>query len=349
MSIQHLPVFGICGHSGSGKTTLIEQLLPRLRSRGLRVAVIKHSTHHVNVDTPGKDSDRFYNAGADVLLQGPDQSFLRSHQGGQTGLAGVVETLADAYDLVLIEGHKNYDAPKIWLLSEGPQLPPANLTEVAGVLSWSSERLPAALEILERFLQERCRQTPVLGCVLIGGKSTRMGRPKHLLAQDRKTWLELIVDRLAQVTQNVCIVGNGDLPEGLRLHVRLPDVPGVAGPLAGLLAAMRWAPRASWLVAACDLPRLSVEALQWILSTRQPGVWATIPACPGPDDLQPLLAHYDFRSRLLLEEMAAGGNARLHSIASYPNVARPLVPQELVSAWTNVNTAPELKSIADNI
>ncbi|VEB43226.1 Molybdopterin-guanine dinucleotide biosynthesis protein B [Chromobacterium violaceum] len=56
-------VLGICGYSGSGKTTLLEALLPLLGRRGLRVSVIKHSHHDVELDTPGKDSFRHRRAG----------------------------------------------------------------------------------------------------------------------------------------------------------------------------------------------------------------------------------------------------------------------------------------------
>jgi len=58
------PVFIFVGHSGSGKTTLIEKLLRELSGRGLRVATIKHAHHKVVLDTPGKDSWRYKQAGA---------------------------------------------------------------------------------------------------------------------------------------------------------------------------------------------------------------------------------------------------------------------------------------------
>jgi len=71
------PVVGVCGYSGAGKTTLIESLIPVLRQEGLSVAVVKHDAHGLSVDSRGKDSDRFYRAGADVLAHGFSQSFVR--------------------------------------------------------------------------------------------------------------------------------------------------------------------------------------------------------------------------------------------------------------------------------
>ena len=59
-----MKVVGFAGFSGSGKTTLIEQLIPVLRSRGLRVSVVKHAHHRFDIDHPGKDSYRHRQAGA---------------------------------------------------------------------------------------------------------------------------------------------------------------------------------------------------------------------------------------------------------------------------------------------
>jgi len=61
-------VFIFVGHSGCGKTTLIEKLLRELSGRGLRVAVIKHAHHRVVLDTPGKDSWRYKQAGAAISM-----------------------------------------------------------------------------------------------------------------------------------------------------------------------------------------------------------------------------------------------------------------------------------------
>ena len=181
---------------------------------------------------------------------------------------------------------------------------PANLP-VLGICGRSGSGKTA---LIEQILPRLWFKTPVLGCVLIGGKSSRMGRPKHLLRKSGKTWLQRTVESLLPLTERVVVLGKGAVPDGLKCLVRLDDVPDAEGPMAGLLSAMRWAPRASWLVAACDLPDLMPEAMTWLLNTRRPGAWATVPMVSGRP--QPLLAHYDFRARCLLEDMAAvGGSA----------------------------------------
>ena len=72
------PVVGFVGASGSGKTTLITAVLPPLRARGLRVAVLKHAHCGFDMDRPGKDSFRVREAGAAEVHAGNAPSVVGS-------------------------------------------------------------------------------------------------------------------------------------------------------------------------------------------------------------------------------------------------------------------------------
>ena len=60
-------IISVVGWHNSGKTTFIERLVPALKARGLRVAVIKHSGGGFELDHPGTDTWRFQQAGSDVV------------------------------------------------------------------------------------------------------------------------------------------------------------------------------------------------------------------------------------------------------------------------------------------
>lgn len=345
----NLPILGICGYSGAGKTTLIEAMLPELIDRGLRVAVVKHDCRNPVVDCPGRDSDRLYRAGADLFLFG-GEAFFRLHGDDGAGLVFQLRRLARHYDLVLVEGHAQTPIPKIWLLAEGEMEAPAETADVLAVFARDGQWAARIFAFLLQWLQDIWLQTPVWACVLIGGRSSRMGRPKHLIekeeARDQATWLEHTVGLLQPLIGDRMVVSGGGLvPESLSLVPRLPDIPEVGGPLTGILAAMRWQPEVSWLLVACDMPDISAEAVNWLLSLRRPGCWGTVPCLHEDGYLEPLLAHYDHRCGPLFEQLLTAGSLRMSLIARHGKIETPLVPATLRSSWRNINTPGELAAL----
>jgi molybdopterin-guanine dinucleotide biosynthesis protein MobB len=148
---KHLPLLAVCGHSGSGKTTLIEAATRRLRRRGLAVAVVKHDVHGVDVDRPGKDSDRIFRSGADVFLQGPGERLARLHSGS-------FAELLQRYDLVLVEGGKRGPLPKVWLLGPRESNPPRGIGKILAVLPRGMKRLEAFMAILDDRLRRNLKR-----------------------------------------------------------------------------------------------------------------------------------------------------------------------------------------------
>ncbi len=112
-----MKVISIVGHSGSGKTTLIEKLIRELTLLGLRVATIKHAHHTVQLDTPGKDSWRYTQAGAAVsmLVTGEGLQMVATNVAEREPQKLAQRFLGDA-DLVLAEGFSNAGGKKIEVL-----------------------------------------------------------------------------------------------------------------------------------------------------------------------------------------------------------------------------------------
>jgi molybdopterin-guanine dinucleotide biosynthesis protein B len=112
-----LPVLGFAAFSGSGKTTLLESVIPLLKQSGIRLALIKHSHHDFEMDTPGKDSDRLRKAGASqVLLASKHRTaWIREGDGlTEPDLMELLERVDTAnLDLLLVEGFRDEPIPKI--------------------------------------------------------------------------------------------------------------------------------------------------------------------------------------------------------------------------------------------
>lgn len=195
---------------------------------------------------------------------------------------------------------------------------------------------------------EQTMSAPVWGCVLIGGKSSRMGQPKHLLYREDRTWIERTVALLRLCVEQVIIAGAGSLPSSCAGILRVDDIVGLEGPLTGILAAFRRYPDVSWLVAACDLPDLAAGALQWLLANRAPGVLAVLPDLAGDGRVEPLLAYYDRQCQPLLETMAATGQLRMQWLRQATGVITPQPPPALRPSWRNINTPQELGQLAQH-
>jgi molybdopterin-guanine dinucleotide biosynthesis protein B len=112
-----LPIVGFVAYSGTGKTTLIEQLITFLTERSYKVSVIKHTHHHFDIDKPGKDSYRHREAGASEVLMISDQRWVLMHELRQNPEPTIEQQLGmlSPCDLVIVEGFKNANIPKIEL------------------------------------------------------------------------------------------------------------------------------------------------------------------------------------------------------------------------------------------
>ena len=110
-----MKIFGFAGWSGSGKTTLIEQLVPRLTRRGLKVSLIKHAHHKFDIDHPGRDSYRHREAGCTEVVIVSEKRWAIMHE-----LRGEPEPTLEEQtrrlspcDLLLVEGYKFHPIPKL--------------------------------------------------------------------------------------------------------------------------------------------------------------------------------------------------------------------------------------------
>jgi molybdopterin-guanine dinucleotide biosynthesis protein MobB len=340
--LAHTPVFGICGYSGAGKTTLIVEIVRRLRARGLATLVIKHDAHGLTIDRRGKDSQRFFDAGADVLARDPVQSFLRLRQGDHEALAELVGRFQRDYDIILVEGHKTTALPrKLWLRRHGRDSAPRSCGPVALDLRRDQDRVSATWAWIEEGLEEIHRSVPTLVGILVGGGSRRMGQSKHLLTLRGRTWLSHIVAAAKEVSNGVVLLGGGQVPRSCLSLPRLPDAHGLAGPLAGMDAALRWRPDAHWVFLACDSPLVTSEALRWLKDQARPGIWAVQARIAEGKASDPFPGWYDFRVARALE--SARGPSWL---AGHPRTATPLLPDQFQAAWLNCNTPAQARRLA---
>ena len=128
----------IVGRQNHGKTSLTAELVEEFRRRGLRVGTIKHSSHAHELDTPGKDSFRHRQAGANpAAVVTKNLIGLYLPPDAETGFCDQLAPMFAACDLVLIEGHIDGSGIKIevWREALGDSCLAAERDDIAAVVT----------------------------------------------------------------------------------------------------------------------------------------------------------------------------------------------------------------------
>ncbi len=139
------------GPSSSGKTTLILKVARRLiHENGLKVAIVKNDPKDkARFDVPGKDSYKFSDTGAEVIVTSPTRTTYFSQK--QQSLDEIIELFGD-FDILLVEGLKNLPLPRISIFRESidkEYLPYMNALAIDGSINRIDYDLPQGLDVLD--------------------------------------------------------------------------------------------------------------------------------------------------------------------------------------------------------
>jgi molybdopterin-guanine dinucleotide biosynthesis protein A len=185
-----------------------------------------------------------------------------------------------------------------------------------------------------------------LGLVLAGGLARRMGGgDKPLVKIAGATILERVLERLGPQCVRLIINANGDPARfaATGLAVVADDVPGFAGPLAGILAALDWtaanAPQTAWVASVPgDCPFLPPDLVARLHAAR--GAAGTPLACARSGEwrhpvvgLWPIALRADLR-RAVVDE----GLRKIEIWTARHGVAIADWPVDPVDPFFNVNT-----------
>lgn len=112
------PILRILGKSGSGKTTFISSLIKLLPC--LKISVLKHTRHHLDLPNPSKDTGRHFISGAKMVAGLSDKSGeIFFQEPSLISFSDIINLFSEKSDLVLVEGARDKDLPTI-LLGELP-------------------------------------------------------------------------------------------------------------------------------------------------------------------------------------------------------------------------------------
>lgn len=167
------PVVCIVGRSNVGKTTLVTKLVSEFKKRGYRVATLKHSPRGFELDQAEKDSWRHIKSGSDVVvISSARQLAMLRPQDHDASLEEILDLIGENFDVVLAEGFKKANAPKIEVSRKGANADPmcypeqliAIVTDLpvdAGMPCFSFEDIPSIANLIEE--QVMGRRPPAAG------------------------------------------------------------------------------------------------------------------------------------------------------------------------------------------
>ncbi|WP_028375462.1 molybdenum cofactor guanylyltransferase [Leeuwenhoekiella sp. MAR_2009_132] len=133
--------------------------------------------------------------------------------------------------------------------------------------------------------------------ILCGGKSTRMLSEKGLVELQDKTFVEHIINTLQKIKLSIFLVTENPSYTYLGIPT-MPDIYKEKGPLGGIYAALKHTDAAQILILSCDIPLLSMETLQTLLSSDFTNYEITFASAEGR--WHPLIGIY---SRTLLPDI----------------------------------------------
>lgn len=139
------------GPSNSGKTTLILKVARKLiHEHGKEVAIVKNDPKDkARFDVEGKDSYKFSDTGAEVIVTSPTRTTLFSQRHHE--LDDIVALFGD-FDILLVEGLKNLPLPRISIFRgqlDTDYFPYMNALAIDDTIDPTKYDLPEGIAVLD--------------------------------------------------------------------------------------------------------------------------------------------------------------------------------------------------------
>jgi molybdopterin-guanine dinucleotide biosynthesis protein A len=181
--------------------------------------------------------------------------------------------------------------------------------------------------------------------IMAGGRSRRMGRDKAFVEIDGVPMLERVAVAALGTGLPVIVVGR-ERPEFWRYDEvrfvvdRVPD----RGPLGGLATALEFAGM-SVLALACDMPFMTVEALNWLIGVARDGYAEDGVVVISDGKMQPLFAAYGHSVLPIIEALLARDEYSMRELIGRGTFKRVNVPERLARCMMNVNVWDDIERI----
>ncbi len=150
------------------------------------------------------------------------------------------------------------------------------------------------------------------GLILLGGESTRMQQPKHLIEYHNQAQFQYLNDLLLLYCEEVFFSSNLEQTFYSNPSKNLHDLSKYKGhgPISGLLSALEQT-QSPLLVLPCDMPFISTDTIEHLFEKRDISSLATVYKNPTTGFTEPLLGIYELPILSPLQQWFEEGNYSL--------------------------------------
>lgn len=194
----------------------------------------------------------------------------------------------------------------------------------------------------------------MLGVILCGGQSTRMGTDKGLLKLHANTWAKTAMDKITVLQLPVVISVNAHQYAGYASIfpaaqlIKDNDSLHLKGPLCGVLSVHLQYPAEDLLILACDMPLLETELLYGLLNQYQEQADRDAFVYSNDGEPEPLCGIYKARGLSHIIQLYQSGQLPKHSMKyMLEHIATNLIPlpEEQKKSFRNFNAHAELNGL----
>jgi molybdopterin-guanine dinucleotide biosynthesis protein A len=183
--------------------------------------------------------------------------------------------------------------------------------------------------------------------IFAGGQSQRMGQDKAQLKINGETLLQRAARTALDVSSCVYVIGRA-MPNDWPLPIvqfLLDETPG-QGPLGGLQTVLKR--EAEVLTIACDMPKLTSNALRWLLKAHEESQAEHGLIIENDEQWEPLFSIYTANCLPLIEENLQAERRSLHALIKRGQFGFVPTPLEIQKQLINVNTPEEWAALDDS-
>lgn len=186
----------------------------------------------------------------------------------------------------------------------------------------------------------------ITGIILAGGKSSRMGSDKGLLAFNNSTFISHIIDAVKPLVAEVLIVSHNERYDAFG-YKRIEDVIENSGPLAGLYSGLYHSKTKYNLVLSCDVPLINSEVLNKLFDAFEDNI--DVIQIQSQNRTMPLIAIYKKECLSTCKTLLLQGEKRLRTAVAQLNTKTVVIDSELDLYVRNINTLKDLNEIQNAI